>query len=59
MLTPLSATAPSNGFCIPAIVRIKVDLPAPFGPSRQTSSPARNVAFRFSATTLVSLRVGL
>ena len=34
-----SSTLPQSGGCILAIVRNSVDLPMPFGPSRQTSSP--------------------
>ncbi len=40
-----------SGGCIPASVRISVDLPAPLGPIRQTSSPARSVRSSCAAIT--------
>src|SRR5688572_11457713 len=39
--SPRHAMVPSSGWCAPASTLISVDLPAPFWPRRQCTSPAR------------------
>ena len=39
--SPRQVIAPASGWCAPASTLIRVDLPAPFWPSRQCTSPAR------------------
>ena len=39
--SPSHSTCPSSGRCTPESTLISVDLPAPFWPSRQCTSPAR------------------
>src|SRR5688572_15419055 len=51
MSTPSSSTAPRVGLMKPAMLRISVDLPAPFGPRTSTTSPGRT-------TRLTSCRTG-
>src|SRR3954471_22896860 len=38
---PCQSTSPSSGWCAPESTLIRVDLPAPFWPSRQWTSPVR------------------
>ena len=40
---PKRATLPWSGVCSPSSMSMVVDLPAPFGPSRATVSPASMV----------------
>ena len=40
-LLPSHSTSPSSGWCAPESTLIRVDLPAPFWPSRQCTSPER------------------
>ncbi len=47
---PLSAIEPESGSCSVATVRIRVDLPAPLGPSRP------NIPFGISSDTLFRAR---
>src|SRR3954470_12651374 len=39
--SPRQVISPASGWCAPASTLISVDLPAPFWPSRQWTSPAR------------------
>jgi hypothetical protein len=41
--TPSIATVPASGGCNPNKVRNNVVFPAPFGPSRHSTSPGRTV----------------
>src|SRR3954471_18045213 len=51
----LNSISPRSGFCSPAIVLIKVDLPEPFGPIRQVKLPFSKVRLMFCKTDLPSL----
>src|ERR1700752_4318866 len=51
-LSPRMCTSPARAGRIPASVRISVDFPAPFGPSRHTIWPGRSVARSPEATGL-------
>ena len=50
---PWSSNSPPKAGCTPANVRNNVDLPTPFPPNRQTSSPARKMKSSERCTTAV------
>ena len=41
--TPLTVMVPSSGWCMPYRVFIRVDLPAPFSPTRACTVPRRTL----------------
>src|SRR5688572_21917574 len=54
--TPSSVTCPEDGARKPAIIAIRVDLPAPFGPSRPVTPGRIVMVTSLTATTLPNHR---
>src|SRR5205823_3222166 len=54
---PLTVTLPEVGRSKPRIIRIVVDLPAPFGPRNPVTCPGRTVKLRSSTASLSPYRL--
>ena len=53
----LRVTVPAVGWSTPAIIRIKVDLPAPLAPTMPMLSPRSIVKFKLLNTSFSNLRM--
>ena len=54
---PLTVTDPPVGASSPRIIRMVVDLPAPFGPRKPVTTPGRTVKLRSSTASLAPYRL--